>query len=116
MIAAIIAAVAVSAAVDTRLVNPECRIIGQQVLGHQCCESCETDFVLHTRWVTRDAAAVAKVTDVDVGSGGGVVEELEVQAAAQSVTACGQCVTVDECIAGNGHVNTWHRTCATWGR
>ena len=71
MIAAIIAAVAVSAAVDTRLVNPECRIIGQQVLGHQCCESCETDFVLHTRWVTRDAAAVAKVTDVDVGSGGG---------------------------------------------
>lgn len=112
MIAIVIAA-AFAAAVDTRLVAPECRIIGQQVLGQQCCESCVADLVMHTRWVTKSAAAAAQTLDVAAGSGGALVEELEVAAVAESITACGQCVTVDECLGGGGHVNTWHRTCTT---
>lgn len=110
---ALIAFAAISAAVDTRLTSPECRVIGQQIENTLCCESCESDLIMHTRWVTRQASVSAVVLDAELGSGGGVVDSVEVASVAESHVACGECVTVDRCMSSGGHVNTWHRTCST---
>ena len=107
------AAAALSAAVDTRLTSPECRVIGQQIGDQLCCESCDSDLVMHTRWITREASSTAIIVDADIGSGESVMDTFEVAAVAESHVACGRCISVDRCIGSNGHVNTWHRTCTT---
>jgi hypothetical protein len=113
MLSLLIAAAAVSAAVDPRLTAPECRVFGRPVAGQMCCESCDNGMVMHTQWVTQQAAVASTALDVEVGSGGVHAESLELAAVAETNVACGKCLSVDGCLALRGHVNTWHRTCTT---